>query len=50
MFVNVSIVPGVEVPAIRTQIGTIPIHLTPFIKVDKSGSTQTHKIVALNTK
>ena len=32
MFVNVSIVPGVEVPAIRTQIGTIPIHLTPFIK------------------
>ncbi|WP_270649989.1 hypothetical protein [Megamonas funiformis] len=50
MFVNVSIVPGVEVPAIRTQIGTIPIHLTPFIKVDTSGSTQTHKIVALNTK
>lgn len=50
MFVNVQIVPGVEVPAIRTQIGIIPIHLTPFIKVDKSGSTETHKIVALNTK
>lgn len=43
--ITTEIVPGVEVPAIRTQIGTIPIHLTPFIKVEGTK----HKIVALNT-
>ena len=49
IIINTDIIPGINVPAIRTQIGTIPIHLTPFIKVAESGSTQTHKIVALNT-
>lgn len=48
-FVTVDIIPGVEVPAIRTQVGTLPIMLTPFIKVSTSGTTQTHQIVALNT-
>lgn len=43
--ITTEIIPGIEVPAINTQVGLIPIHLTPFIKVEGTK----HKIVALNT-
>ena len=46
-----SIVPGIEVPAIHTQAGTLPIVLTPHIEVDTTTTKgkSIHKIVALNT-
>ena len=48
--ITTEIVPGIEVPAIRTQAGTLPVLLTPFIEVeaDTTAKTQKHKIVALN--
>lgn len=49
--IKTDIIPGVEVPAIHTQAGTLPIILTPWIEVDTTTSpgSAIHKIVALNT-
>lgn len=48
--ITTQIVPGIDVPAIRTQAGTLPVVLTPFIPLDDStAGSVTHKIVALNT-
>ncbi len=49
--ITTEIIPGVEVPAIRTQAGILPIILTPFIKIeeDETAKTTSHKIVAINT-
>jgi hypothetical protein len=47
--VTTEIIPGVEVPAIHTYNGTLPVILTPFIKPVTGTGKVTHKIVALNT-
>jgi len=47
--VTTEIIPGVEVPAIHTYAGTLPVVLTPFIKPVAGTGKLTHKIVALNT-
>jgi hypothetical protein len=46
--INSEIVPGWKVPSINLYHMNTPIMITPFIKPTTSGTTVTHKIVALN--